>query len=222
MNRKALLSRSVMLALSGLGAAATSANAGATEETRSNYMGSSWGGWNNAANWAGVTSYAAEPGDGGGDINYIKMAHDDGFLYINFNQASQFNYDYGTQQIHFDTDLNPATGNTTDFWWWGQPTNIGAEHSIYGSAIWHYPNTAWDGDDVDSWTYYGNETGDFLIKVNLLKLGISGAQQFDWTARMFGNDDFYPNPPAQNRYDVPLNGATLSFNVPAGNFATAA
>src|SRR5262245_49693547 len=125
MNRKRLLSCSVMAGLAGLTAAlapSSSAAMAATAETRSNYMGSIWAGWNNAANWAGITGYSAEPGDGGGDINYIKMAHDDLFLYINFNQASQFPYDFGTQQISFDTDLNPATGNANDWWWWNQPT----------------------------------------------------------------------------------------------------
>src|SRR3954463_10943618 len=61
----------------------------ATADTLNNYVGSSWGNnWKDINNWNGVARYAAEPGDGpanGGDINYISMAHDDGFLYINFN-----------------------------------------------------------------------------------------------------------------------------------------
>src|SRR5688572_21975081 len=101
--RKSLLiSCAVTAGLSGLSASA------ATVETRSNYMGSTWNGWSNAGNWAGVQSYSAEPGDGGGDINYIKMAHDDTSLYINLNQASGFAYGHGTQNIYFDTNGNPG------------------------------------------------------------------------------------------------------------------
>ena len=117
---------------------------GGLNETRSNYVGSNWGdSWKEIKNWAALPPYSAEPGDGGGDINYISMAHDDSNLYINFNQASQFTYDYGNQEISFDTDLNASTGNTTDFWWWGTSTGVGAEHTMYGPALWHYPDTSW-------------------------------------------------------------------------------
>jgi hypothetical protein len=67
-------------------------------------MGSNWAGWSDINNWAAVTPYSVDPGGLGGDINYISMAHDDTSLYINFNQASQFAYNYGDQNIYFDTN----------------------------------------------------------------------------------------------------------------------
>jgi T5SS/PEP-CTERM-associated repeat protein len=202
---------------------------GGTAEVRSNYMGSIWSGWNNATNWAAVTPYSVDPGSLGGDINYVSMAHDDTSLYINFNQGSTFPYDYGSQNIYFDTNLNPgyeSNGvhlNDKDYWWWVTDTNIGFEHAMYGSAIFHHADDFWSGDSVDSWNYYG--TTDVLIKINLLKLqeGGSAPTSFNWVARYFGIDDYYPNTPDYNRYDITSFGAnTLDWNAAAGNFVTAA
>jgi hypothetical protein len=77
----------------------------------------------------------------------------------------------------------------------------------------------------DSYVSYGPETGDLLIKINLLKLNENGGipPAFNWVARMFGIDDYYPNTPDYNRYEVnTLNPTTLDFNVAAGNFINAA
>ncbi len=180
-------------------------------ETRSNYVGSDWSAsWSSEANWAGVMPYPAEPGDGGGDINYIAMAHDDTYLYINFNQASGFGYDNGSQSIFFDTDLNPATGNTSDFWWWGSSTGgVGAEHSMYGGAIFHAAVGYFNGDWVNNWTY-GAEFGDILIQIDLAQLG--NPTSFNWTGRMFGWDDYYPNNGDWHQYVVP-EPASLSLLV---------
>jgi hypothetical protein len=168
-----------------------------------------------------MTQYSAEPGDGGGDINYVAMAHDDGYLYINFNQASQFAYEYGTQNIYFDTDHNAATGNPTDHWWWGQSTGVGAEHSMYGSAIWHAPNLSWNGDSVAGWTYYGNETGDILIKIDRLMIG-DPQSGFDFVARMFATDDYYPNVGGYHQYSMTSSApVTSNWNVASGNFTLA-
>src|SRR6266480_5657392 len=158
--------------LAGMTGLVGSSAFGAVAATRSNYVGGNWGdSWKDISNWAAINPYATQTPDGGGDINYISMAHDDNNLYINFNQASTFGYDYGSQQISFDTDLNAATGNTSDFWWWGAPTHVGAERTMYGPALWHYPDASWGGDSVSDWTYYtdqdNNKTSDVLIKIAL-------------------------------------------------------
>src|SRR5256885_2212990 len=72
-------------------------------ETRSNYVGSNWvDGWRDPANWAGLTAYSSQAPDGGADINYIQMAHDNSNLYININQATNFAYNYGDVNVYFD------------------------------------------------------------------------------------------------------------------------
>jgi hypothetical protein len=167
-------------------------------ETRSNYMGVDWtGSWSNEANWAAVTPYSAEPFDGlGGEINQISMAHDNNYLYIFFDEGSAFDYAYGNQNIYFDTDLNSATGDTMDFWWWGTSMGgVGAEHSMYGPALWHHGNTAWTGDSVDSSV---SNAGNHLIQIHRSRLG--NPTSFDWVGRMFGIDDYYPNAGTHDRY----------------------
>ena len=167
-------------------------------ETLSNYMGKDWTGfWQSEVNWFTVTPYSAEPGDGlGGQIDQISMAHDDTYLYIFFDEGTEFAYEHGSQNIYFDTDLNSATGDTTDFWWWVQSMGgVGAEHSMYGPAIWHHGDAAWTGDSVDNSV---SNAGNHLIQIHRAKLG--NPTSFDWVARMFGVDDYYPNQGTHHRY----------------------
>jgi len=176
-------------------------------ETRRNYMGADWSGsWSSEANWAAVTPYSAEPGDGlGGEIDQISMAHDDTYLYIFFDEGSAFGYDFGNQNIYFDTDLNPATGDVTDFWWWGSSMGgVGAEHSMYGPAIWHHGDAAWTGDVVDNSV---SNAGNHLIQIHRSKLG--DPMSFDFVGRMFGTDDYYPNVDFNHRYMVIPEPATV-------------
>jgi len=183
------------------------ASAGVLLETRRNYMGADWSAsWSNEASWAAVTPYSAEPGDGlGGEIDQISMAHDDTNLYIFFDEGSAFNYDAGNQFIFFDTDLNPLTGNTADFWWWNSSTGgVGAEHTMYGWALWHYPDTSWGGDSVNDSV---SNAGNHLIQIALSKLG--NPSSFDFTGRMFGTDDYYPNVGFNHRYNVVPEPATI-------------
>jgi len=167
-------------------------------ETRSNYMGVDWTtSWNNEANWAAVTPYAFEPFDSlGGEIDQISMAHDNNYLYIFFDEGSEFAFDAGNQNIYFDTDLNPATGDTNDFWWWQTSMGgVGAEHSMYGWAIWHHGDTAWTGDVVDNSV---SNAGNHLIQIHRSKLG--NPTSFNWVGRMFGIDDYYPNEGTHHQY----------------------
>jgi hypothetical protein len=200
---------------------ASTASAGLFE-TRSNYVGSNWvDGWKDPANWAGLPAYATQAPDGGADINYISMAHDNSCLYININQATDFAFNYGDVNVYFDTDLNASTGNTTDSWWWNDPTRVGADRSMYGAAIWKSENSSWDGTSVDNWQTYGNHNN-FLIQISLSKLNNTAA--FNWVGRMFGGagaDDYYPRSTTNdfNRYIVATpSGATANFTAASGNY----
>ncbi len=190
----------VTVVLVGMSASAASAQ---LLETRSNYMGIDWSSsWASVGNWGTVTPYTAEPGDGGGDIDQISMAHDDTYLYIYFNQASGFAYGNDTQYIFFDTDLNSSTGTLTDYWWWGSSTGgVGAEHSMYGAALRH--EATQDFTWVDNWLYvdpcHADGQYDILIRINRSQLG--NPASFNWTARMFGVDDYYPNSGNYHRYE---------------------
>ena len=214
-----------LVASAALAAVPVSTALAGLDQTRSNYVGGNWGdAWKNIANWGPLTAYPTQAPDGGGDISYIAMAHDDNALYINFNQGTNFALGYGDENIYFDTDLNSATGNTTDSWWWGAPTRVGAERSMYGPAIWKTENPSWDGTSIDDSTTYGGHNN-FLIKISLSKLNNPAA--FNWTGRMFGGggtDDYYPRAVGDyHRYNVAAAAdAPHDWNAVSANYTNVA